>query len=154
MGQEIERKFLVTDDGWRAAATSRAELCQGYLTSGAHPTVRVRLAGGEAWLTIKGETRGAERPEFEYPIPADDARELLRMCPGPLVSKVRHRVPFGGRTWEVDVFAGPNAGLILAEVELESADAVVELPFWVGQDVTADHRYHNSQLAVHPYTSW
>ncbi len=154
MGREIERKFLVADDGWRADVVTSTEYEQGYLTSGTTPTVRVRRAAEAAWLTIKGASRGPERLEFEYAIPVDDARQLLSLCPGPIIRKVRHRVAHGERVWEVDVFAGENAGLVLAELELEHAADTFPRPPWVGAEVTDDHRYKNSQLAVNPYSRW
>jgi adenylate cyclase len=154
VGREIERKFLVAGDDWQAAVVVADELCQGYLCTDPDRTVRVRLAGDRAWLTIKGRARGAVRAEYEFPIPAADARELLAMCRSPLVEKVRHRVPFAGRTWEVDVFSGANRGLVLAEVELDAPDAVVTLPPWLGAEVTDDHRYANANLAVRPFAAW
>jgi adenylate cyclase len=154
VGQEIERKFLVDGLGWQACAVAADELCQGYLSMDPDRTVRVRLAGERAWLTIKGRARGAARAEFEYRIPVADARELLQLCLAPLVEKTRYRIPFAGRTWEVDVFAGANRGLVLAEVELDSPDAVVTLPPWLGNEVTTDHRYANANLAARPFTTW
>jgi adenylate cyclase len=154
MGREIERKFLVAADGWRAAVVAADSLRQGYLCTDPERTVRVRLAGEKAWLTIKGRAHGASRAEFEYRIPIADVQELLQMCLVPLVEKTRHRVPFAGRTWEVDVFAGANRGLVLAEVELDAADAAVTLPPWLGGEVTDDHRYANANLAARPFTTW
>lgn len=154
MGLEIERKFLVAGTGWQSAVVAADELCQGYLGTDPDRTVRVRLAGERAWLTIKGRARGAARAEFEYAIPVADARELLELCVAPLVEKTRYRVPFAGRTWEVDVFAGANRGLALAEVELDAPGAVVALPPWLGAEVTDDHRYANANLAVRPFTTW
>jgi adenylate cyclase len=154
VGREIERKFLVAGDGWRSAVVAADELRQGYLCIDPERTVRVRLAGERAFLTIKGRAHGASRAEFEYPIRVADVSELLQMCLTPLVEKTRHRVLFGGRTWEVDVFAGANRGLVLAEVELEAPDAPVDLPPWLGAEVTDDHRYANANLAARPFTTW
>jgi adenylate cyclase len=154
VGVEIERKFLVAGAGWQSAVVAADELCQGYLCTDPDRTVRVRLAGERAWLTIKGRARGAARAEFEYAIPVADARELLELCVAPLVEKTRYRVPFAGRTWEVDVFAGANRGLALAEVEIDSPRAEVALPPWLGTEVTHDHRYANANLAVKPFTTW
>ena len=154
MGREIERKFLVATEAWRAGVVAVDSLRQGYLCTDPERTVRVRLAGEKAWLTIKGRAHGPSRAEFEYRIPIADVQELLQMCLSPLVEKTRHRVPFGGRTWEVDVFAGANRGLVLAEVELDAAEAAVTLPSWLGKEVTDDHRYANANLAARPFTTW
>ncbi len=154
MGIEIERKFLVRDDGWRIAADEGVACRQGYLASGEGATVRVRIMGKEAFLTIKGpSTGGLARPEFEYPIPVADAQALLDLC-GNVVEKTRHRVLHGGLTWEVDLFAGDNTGLVLAEVELEAEAQAVELPEWAGPEVTGDVRYYNAYLARHPFILW
>jgi adenylate cyclase len=118
MGIEIERKFLVAGDGWRAAATASTRFSQGYLSRDPARTVRVRIAGDAAFLTIKGATHGATRAEFEYAVPLADAQQMLAMCDGPVVEKVRHLCPHEGMTWEVDEFLGANAGLVLAEIEL------------------------------------
>lgn len=146
MGREIERKFLVTSDAWRAGAAG-VRLRQGYLSLDPARTVRVRLAGDKAWITVKGLTRGAARDEFEYPIPAADAQEMLDgLCTASL-EKTRHKVRFGGNTWEVDEFHGRHAGLVLAEIEMEAEGATIAVPPWVGQEVTDDPRYYNSNLA-------
>jgi len=117
-------------------------------------TVRVRRAGEHAFLTIKGESHGAARAEFEYAIPLADVDELLALCPGPIIEKTRHRIGHGGRIWEVDVFDGDNAGLIVAEVEIPDADATVDVPDWAGEEVTPDPRYHNANLSTHPFSTW
>lgn len=153
MAVEIERKFLVVGDAWRVAATGRPYR-QGYLCNRAGCTVRVRIGGNDAWLTIKGETVGMARPEFEYPIPLTDAGELLALCQQPLIEKVRYRIEHAGQVWEVDEFAGDNAGLVLAEIELLSADQSLELPDWVGEEVTQDPRYYNASLQMTPYRLW
>lgn len=151
---EIERKFLVGNDGWRAGATGILYR-QGYLCTDPARTVRVRLGGDTAILAIKGEGDGMARPEFEYPLPLDEARTLLdHICLHPLVEKYRYLVPFAGLTWEVDEFLGVNAGLVLAEIELAHPEQEVPLPPWAGREVTADHRYYNAWLARHPYQSW
>jgi len=148
MAQEIERKFLVVSDGWRAAATGSKLLRQGYLSSNAKATVRVRTRDDlEAVVTIKGASRGLSRAEYEYDIPIGDARELLVMAEPHLIEKRRHIVPFGGLTWEVDVFEGRHAGLVVAEVELEYETQSVALPDWVGAEVTDDDRYNNASLS-------
>lgn len=152
MGTEIERKFLVTGNDWRTADGQR--IVQGYLNRDKQRTVRVRIAGAQAFLTIKGMTSGATRAEFEYPIPLADAEALLALCDGPLIDKIRHRVYHEGLVWEVDEFFGDNAGLVVAEVELSSEDQAVALPSWVTTEVTADSRYFNSSLATHPFRRW
>lgn len=154
MGIEIERKFLVTGDGWRQPASAQTRFSQGYLSRDPARTVRVRLAGERAWLTIKGATRGATRAEFEYEIPPADAAQLLAMCDGPVVDKIRHLCVFDGMSWEVDEFLGANAGLVVAEIELQSEDQVFARPSWLGAEVTCDARYVNANLAVRPYSSW
>lgn len=152
--REIERKFLVTGTGWREAAQER-EICQGYLTLDKERTVRVRLAGGNGTLTIKGPSQGAARSEFEYPIPSEDARLLLHeLCLQPVIEKTRYRVPLGELVWEVDVFRGQNEGLIVAEVELSSETQEIALPEWIGEEVTGDPRYYNARLVAEPFTKW
>ena len=151
MALEIERKFLVVGEAWKTAAGSR--IAQGYLNLDPRRTVRVRVSDGAAWLTIKGLTVGATRLEFEYPIPIEDAEALLKLCESS-VEKTRRRLEHAGRCWEVDEFHGDNAGLVIAEIELESETATVELPSWVGAEVTHDPRYFNSNLAARPYRAW
>lgn len=148
MGQEIERKFLVVSDDWRASATSSALLRQGYLSSNAKATVRVRSEDDRsAVVTLKGAVSGLSRAEYEYEIPVADARELLEMAKPHVIEKRRYVVPFGGLTWEVDVFEGRHAGLVIAEVELEREDQHVEQPGWLGREVTDDERYYNASLS-------
>lgn len=161
MGIEIERKFLVTSDDWRAAAHAVIPMAQGYINdtaamdSGAQKaSVRVRIQGDEAYLNIKSRELGHTRQEFEYPVPVNEARELLALCVGGLIDKRRHLVQHGGLLWEVDEFLGDNAGLVVAEVELESADQVFAKPDWVGAEVTDELRYYNLALASKPYTQW
>lgn len=155
MGVEIERKFLVADAGWRGAAVSSVVVRQGYLSATPGRTVRVRTMGAEAFLTIKGRRTGLARAEFEYAIPPAEAAYMLDvLCPPPLIEKTRYHVPYAGLIWEVDEFAGANAGLVIAEVELERADQPVELPEWAGREVSTDHRYTNAYLAQHPYETW
>jgi adenylate cyclase len=154
MGIEIERKFLVTGEGWRQPASAQTRFSQGYLSRDPARTVRVRIAGERAFLTIKGATQGATRAEFEYAIPLADAQQLLAMCDGPVVEKIRHLCVHEGMTWEVDEFLGANAGLVVAEIELESEDQVFAHPAWLSEEVTGDARYVNANLAVRPFTSW
>lgn len=151
---EIERKFLVRGDSWRQGAQGTSYR-QGYLTVDPERTVRVRIAGDKAFLTIKGKTEGMARAEFEYPIPVAEAAQLLdSLCLRPQIEKVRYRVSYGGHIWEVDEFDGDNKGLIMAEVELESSDQQVELPPWAGEEVTDDPRYYNASLTRSPFTTW
>lgn len=154
MGIEIEHKFLVSGEGWRQAVTRQTHLSQGYLSRDPARTVRVRLAGEQAFLTIKGATLGAARAEFEYAVPVADARALLAICDGPVVEKVRSLCPYEGMTWEVDEFLGANAGLVLAEIELDAEDQPFVRPPWLGAEVTGDARFVNANLAVRPFTSW
>ncbi len=154
MGVEIERKFLVGGDAWRTLGQATL-LRQGYLSTDAARTVRVRIDGGHAFLTIKGKSVGASRGEWEYPVPVPDAAELLDgLCQQPLVEKVRRRIAIGPHTWEVDEFLGANAGLVVAEIELASEDEAFEKPDWLGREVTGDARYFNSNLIRQPYSQW
>ena len=161
MGVEIERKYLVSSDAWRAAAHAVIPMAQGYLNdtasidSGAlKASVRVRIQGDQAFLNMKSREIGHTRQEFDYPIPVEDARALLALCVGGLIDKRRHLVEHGGLLWEVDEFLGDNAGLVVAEVELASADQAIDLPEWVGEEVTDQVRYYNLALASHPYNRW
>ena len=155
MATEIERKYLVRDDSWRAQARAEVRYRQGYLANTEQCSVRVRIGGGKAFVNIKGATVGTSRLEFEYPVSLDDARVMLsELCLPTLVEKTRYLVPHGDRQWEVDVFEGDNAGLVVAEIELEDAAETVSLPPWVGEEVTDDVRYYNSNLASTPYNSW
>ncbi len=155
MGVEIERKFLVTDASWRAAAAGSVRYRQGYLSRSPASAIRVRTDGERAYLNVKGTTEGITRLEYEYQIPLADADELLsRVALRPLIVKTRHYVEFAGRRWEVDVFEAENAGLVVAEVELESADAPLVLPPWVGREVSHDPRYYNASLSERPYCEW
>jgi CYTH domain-containing protein len=153
MATEIERKFLVTSDAWRDGQ-SGVLLQQGYLSRDPDRTVRVRIAGEAAFLTIKGRSKGLTRSEFEYPLPLDEARELLALCLPPLIEKRRHEVLYGGHVWEIDEFSGDNAGLIVAELELPAEDTAFEAPPWLGREVSDDPRYFNSNLSQRPFTRW
>ena len=154
MAKEIERKFLVNGTEWKTLGTPTV-YCQGYLNSSPQRTVRVRIAGDHAYLTIKGPNKGAARSEFEYPIPVEDARAMLEeLAEKPIIEKTRTVIFWQGNIWEVDEFAGVNAGLVVAEIELtDEAQAFVK-PSWVGKEVTGDARYCNSSLVSHPYSSW
>jgi len=155
MGVEIERKFLVKDDSWRSDVESQAHLMQGYLADGDKATVRIRVTDDAACLTIKGPTVGIRRSEYEYPIPLADARTMLRdLAVYPAIDKMRYQVRSGGHLWELDLFAGENAGLVLAELELDSEHEPFELPSWAGEDVSDDPRYYNVNLARNPYKHW
>jgi len=153
MGMEIERKFLVTDDSWRSGAKG-VPYAQGYLSRGKGNTVRVRIAGEEAFLTIKGPVVGISRPEFEYPIPVEEARDILPLCEGPLIEKTRFKIFAENHLWEIDEFHGDNEGLIVAEVELSIPEETVILPPWIGREVTGENRYYNSNLTLHPFRAW
>jgi adenylate cyclase len=154
MGIEIERKFLVTSDAWMGLGEP-VQLRQGYLSSHPSRVVRVRIEGERAVMTIKGKNVGASRGEWEYPIPMEDAREFLdKLCEQPIIEKYRRRIPYAGFVWEVDEFLGANAGLVVAEIELPSEDQAFDKPDWIGEEVTHDKRYLNSNLIAHPYSGW
>ena len=153
MGIEIERKFLVMNDAWTTASGAGVSCRQGYLTYDPEKTVRVRIMGGKAFLTIKGASNGIVRAEFEYEIPVPDAEVLLTHCDN-LVEKTRYFITHSGMRWELDVFEGANEGLILAELELESEQQPFDLPPWAGQEVSGDARYYNACLARHPFSVW
>ena len=154
MAVEIERKFLVKGTDFLDGLDGE-RLVQGYLSHARQATVRVRVRDDQAWLTIKGETHGARRSEFEYPIPADDAHAMLEeMCPEGVIDKTRYRLPLDGHVWEVDVFHGDNDGLVVAEIELEHEEQPFSRPAWLGEEVTADPRYFNSALSRLPYGRW
>jgi CYTH domain-containing protein len=155
MATEIERKFLVTGDAWRGIASAGTLYRQGYLSIDVERTVRVRVAGERASLTIKGPSVGARRNEFEYSIPRDEALQLLEeLCLRPIIEKTRHRLSRDGLTWEIDEFGGENRGLVVAEVELTDESQVVAPPDWIGDEVTGDPRYYNANLVRHPFSRW
>ncbi len=153
MGQEIERKFLVDVARWRPAGAGVA-FRQGYLSSHPDRTVRVRIEGDTGKLTIKGRTAGVSRLELEYPIALADAEQLLALCERPLIEKVRHTEQHAGKTWEIDVFGGDNAGLVVAELELGSEDEPFTAPPWATEEVSHDPRYYNASLVKVPYRTW
>jgi CYTH domain-containing protein len=153
MATEIERKFLLRDTGF-LQSLSGERICQGYLSDAVDATVRVRLVGNQGFLTIKGRNQGISRSEFEYPIPAADAEQLLAMCVAGRIDKIRYRIPHGGHLWEVDVFSGANQGLAVAEIELASEEEQFSRPDWLGEEVSQDPRYFNSQLSRRPFSSW
>lgn len=154
MGVEIERKFLVRGEEWKSLGEG-VLLRQGYLSSQPERIVRVRIEGDRAVMTIKGRSVGASRGEWEYPLPMQDAQVFLdQLCERPIIEKHRYRIVHEGMTWEVDEFMGENAGLVVAEIELESEEQGFEKPEWVGEEVTQDARYFNSNLLRHPYSRW
>jgi len=155
VGVEVERKFLVSGQSWRAGVTSSTRIVQGYLAQTPTTTVRVRVRGERAYLTIKGASVGITRSEFEYEIPVDDALAMLEeLALEPAIDKVRHLVPVGQHIWEVDVFSGANAPLVMAEIELTAADESFVRPPWAGDEVSDDPRYFNVNLAREPYSTW
>lgn len=155
MAKEIERKFIVVNNLWRDRVISEAVIKQGYLCRQINATVRVRVAGNEAWINIKSATQGISREEYEYSIPVTDAEGLLQdVAEQPFIDKTRYQVEQGGHVWDLDVFHGQNRGLVLAEVELASEDEVFELPDWAGQEVSDDPRYYNANLVKAPYSRW
>jgi adenylate cyclase len=156
MPVEIERKFLVASDAWRSAVTRSEHMAQGYLAGppASSCSVRVRIAGRLAHLNIKSATLGVERDEYEYEIPLADAERLLATLAGRRVEKTRHYVQIGEHVFEVDEFAGDNAGLVVAEVELDRADEAFPRPAWLGREVTDIARYYNLNLATHPFSRW
>ena len=154
MNREIERKFRVVDDLYKSGSTS-CLYKQGYLCTNKERTVRIRIAGDRAFITVKGTTTGCSRQEYEYPIPVVDAARMLdSLCQSGLIEKRRYLYPFAGHTWEIDEFMGDNEGLIVAEVELQSESEAVQLPPFISREVTGDPRYYNSCLAQNPYKNW
>jgi adenylate cyclase len=155
MATEIERKFLVRSDAWRAHAHRHVRYRQGYLANTEHCSVRVRVGAAGAHVNVKGATVGASRLEFEYPVPLEDAEVMLReLCLRPIIEKTRYLVRHLDQDWEVDVFEGDNAGLVVAEIELEDEARALTLPDWVGEEVTDDVRYYNSSLVGTPFNRW
>ncbi len=152
MGVEIERKFLVVNDNWRKEAKRSTNIAQGYLNDDPRRTVRVRIRDRLAWLTVKGVAEGLVRPEFEYEIPVEDARQLMALTRTSL-SKIRHEIDFAGKTWEVDEFQGAHAGLVIAELELDTEAESFERPAWLGREVSEDPAYFNSTLARAAYAT-
>ena len=154
MPLEIERKFLLSTDSWKAAATTGIELAQAYILQRHGKTVRIRIADEKAFLTVKGATSGISRLEFEYAIPIAEAREMLALCEGGLIQKTRHRIEHAGHLWEIDVFHGDNEGLVVAEIELAHPDEKFESPSWLGAEISNDLRYSNVQLSLNPFRLW
>ncbi|MEM7404953.1 MAG: CYTH domain-containing protein [Pseudomonadota bacterium] len=155
MALEIERKFLLVDDSWRAGSDGGTAISQGYLANRPDCSVRVRVKGTAAWLTVKGGTEGIARTEFEYPVPLEDAQAMLAgLAERPFIEKVRHEVSFAGNVWEIDEFGGDNAGLTVAEIELTDAGQQFARPPWLGKEVSDDPRYLNAALVRHPFSNW
>lgn len=154
MAVEIERKFLIKNKAWKKQASAGIQIVQGYLNTDKERTVRVRIYGEQGFLTIKGKSVGISRLEFEYPIPKEEALEMMALCETPAIEKFRFLVKLDGLIWEIDEFYGANEGLLLAEVELESETQSVSLPDWLGIEVSGDARYFNSSLAQNPFSTW
>jgi len=155
MATEIERKFLVLSDDWRNSANQGSMYRQGYLAGGRHSSIRVRIAGDKATLNIKSAELAIRRSEYEYPIPLQDAEEILaKLCGGSLIEKIRYLVPYEGHVWEIDVFAGENQGLVVAELELEQEEESFARPDWLGEEVSDDPRYYNVNLVSCPFKDW
>lgn len=153
MAQEIERKFLLGSDRWRKDVFQSIRMSQAYL-GGDGVSVRVRLAGEEAWLNVKENRLGRSRQEFEYPVSVADARAMMALARAGRIDKTRHLVKVGDHTWEIDEFQGDNAGLVVAEIELDREDEVFQHPDWLGDEVTEDERYYNVRLCREPYNQW
>ena len=154
MGLEIERKFLIKDDSWKNEAEDGISIKQGYLNSSAERTVRVRIQGSKGIMTVKGENQNLTRKEFEYQIPLQDAINMLEICEKPIIEKTRYILSKSDKTWEIDVFAGKNEGLIVAEIELVAEEESFDRPSWLGEEVSLDSRYYNSSLITRPYSDW
>jgi adenylate cyclase len=161
LGIEIERKFLLKNDAWRSEVTRSVRMAQGYIndqaamrTGAQKCSVRVRIAGEQAFLNMKSREVGAMRQEFDYPIPVADAEKLLKLCVGGLIDKTRHYIPMGELTWEIDEFFAANQGLLVAELELPAVDHAFSRPEWLGNEVTESLRYYNLALAERPYSQW
>jgi adenylate cyclase len=155
MAIEIEHKFLLANSDWRKQISRSVKYRQGYLSSQASSSIRVRISDDHAWLNIKSATIGNHRHEYEYEIPLDDANEILtNLCRKPLIEKTRHLVHDDGNIWEIDEFEGENRGLIVAEIELPELGRPFSKPQWLGPEVTHDLRYYNNNLALHPFSEW
>ena len=154
MPSEIERKFLLASSEWRSSVTESRRIAQGYLSRDPERTVRVRISGEKAFMTIKGKTEGISRTEIEFRLPLETAQNILPLCFQPLIDKTRHLIPHGGHLWEIDEFHGANAGLIVAEIELEAEDTAFARPAWLGEEVSHDFRYTNASLSERPFGTW
>lgn len=155
MATEIERKFLVVNNNWQQSIQRQEHYLQGYLSNTKQSSIRIRITDDKANLNIKSATLGITRDEYDYAIPIDEASEMLNnLCEKPILEKTRYFVIHGQHTWEIDVFAGENEGLIVAEIELQSIDEAFDKPNWIGEDVSNDPRYYNVCLVTHPYKDW
>jgi len=155
MAIEIERKYLVNSMVWKVKADAGTRLLQGYMANTEKVAIRVRIAGEQAWLTLKSASAGIRRLEFEYSLPVVDAKQILdEFCLGQVIHKTRYRLPLGGHVWEIDVFHDTNEGLVLAEIELKNEQENFTLPDWIGQEVSGDKRYYNTYLSQNPYSIW
>ena len=155
MATEIEHKFLIINDNWRKDADEGITMVQGYMGSNEKSSIRIRINGDLANLNIKSKTIGIQRSEYDYPIPVDEAKEILEsLCDRPFIEKTRFHVMHDGHKWEIDVFAGENEGLIVAELEVNSVNEDFSLPQWLGDEVSDDPRYYNICLVTHPYKDW
>lgn len=154
MAKEIERKFLMKNNEWRGLVKP-TRYCQAYLNDKNGPTVRIRVQGEKAFLTLKGPTKNGSRLEYEYEVPLEDGMEIIEnLATSPVVEKYRYAIPYRGFIWEVDEFLGENSGLIFAEIELTKVDQEFEKPSWIGNEVTDDPRFYNSNLAANPFSQW
>ena len=155
MSTEIERKYMVVEESWKTEVVQSTPIEQGYFPTQKGVTVRIRRRGEKGYLTVKGPSFGISRAEFEYTIPLSDAIEMLEtLCQGGRIQKVRHLIPYGDHTWELDVFEGANQGLVTAEVELQAEDETFEKPPWLGREVSEDPRYRNAALVRAPFSQW
>jgi adenylate cyclase len=155
MALEIERKYLVINDNWKDSVVSQTVIKQGYLATTSKASVRVRVEGEEANINIKGSRVGISRPEYEYPIPLEEAEELLEhLVIDAVIDKIRYKVKCGAHIWDLDLFQGANQGLVIAEVELSHEDETFEIPVWVGEEVSREQRYYNANLVKRPYCDW
>lgn len=154
MAVEIERKFLLKNDNWKAVADNGTAIKQGYLNSNKERTVRVRIYGNKGILTIKGKNNNLTRKEFEYNIPIEEAEELLLLAEKPIIEKVRHIVSYEKNTWEIDVFDGENKGLVVAEIELKSENEEFIVPEWISEEVSNNPKYYNASLIYNPFRTW
>ena len=155
MALEIERKFLLKGDSWRADVLRSVDYRQGYMSGTEKCSIRIRIGNGKAHLNIKSATLGIQRSEYDYPVPLVDAEEMLnQFCLGEVIEKTRYFVDYKNHTWEIDIFEGANQGLIVAEIELDHEDERFELPDWIGKEVSDDPRYYNVCLVDHPFSQW
>lgn len=154
MATEIERKYLLKNDSWKQEVSSKNNIVQGYLSSKPERTVRIRITNNKGFVTIKSKNIGSLRKEFEYEIPIEDAKELILLCEKPIIQKTRYLVEHYSHIWEIDIFEGENQGLEVAEIELSQENEEFSIPDWIGQEVTNESKYYNSQLIINPFMNW